>query len=115
MTQRIDILKLLNIRHPIIQAPMVGVSTPELAAAVSNAGALGSIGLGGSTAEQARALIRKTRALTNATLPYARLLAREGVDGAFKTDAGLVPGLNTRGGEIAHPAVAEAHAEMKAA
>lgn len=66
MTQRTDILKLLNIRHPIIQAPMVGVSTPELAAAVSNAGALGSIGLGGSTAEQARALIRKTRALTNA-------------------------------------------------
>ncbi len=33
----------LGIRHPIIQAPMAGVSTPELAAAVSNAGALGSI------------------------------------------------------------------------
>ena len=59
--------------------------------------------------------VTSTRALTNATLPYARLLAREGVDGAFKADAGLVPGLNTRGGEIAHPAVAEAHAEMKAA
>ena len=66
MTQRTDILNLLNIQHPIIQAPMVGVSTPELAAAVSNAGALGSIGLGGSTAAQARELIRKTRALTNA-------------------------------------------------
>lgn len=66
MTQRTDILDLLNIQHPIIQAPMVGVSTPQLAAEVSNAGALGSIGLGGSTPEQARALIQKTRALTAA-------------------------------------------------
>jgi nitronate monooxygenase len=37
---------LLGIRYPIIQAPMAGVSTPNLAAAVSDAGALGSIGLG---------------------------------------------------------------------
>jgi NAD(P)H-dependent flavin oxidoreductase YrpB (nitropropane dioxygenase family) len=36
----------LDIDYPIIQAPMAGVSTPELAAAVSNAGALGSLGLG---------------------------------------------------------------------
>lgn len=49
---------------PIIQAPMVGVSTPQLAAAVSNAGGLGSVGLGASTAAQARQLIHDTRALT---------------------------------------------------
>ena len=36
----------LGLRHPIIQAPMTGTATPQLAAAVSNAGALGSIGLG---------------------------------------------------------------------
>lgn len=36
----------LNIRYPIIQAPMAGVSTPEMAAAVSNAGALGCISVG---------------------------------------------------------------------
>lgn len=54
----------LGVRHPIIQAPMVGVSTPALAAAVSNAGALGSIGLGASDAAQAREAIRATRALT---------------------------------------------------
>jgi nitronate monooxygenase len=59
-------LDLLKNRHPIIQAPMVGVSTPELAAAVSNAGALGSIGLGASSAAQAEAMIRTTRALTSA-------------------------------------------------
>src|SRR5690606_38715087 len=61
-----DIFATLGISHPIIQAPMVGVSTPQLAAAVSNAGALGSIGLGASNATQARELIRQTRELTKA-------------------------------------------------
>lgn len=37
---------LLGIRHPIIQAPMAGSSTPDLAAAVGAAGGLGSLGLG---------------------------------------------------------------------
>ncbi|MCF5709177.1 nitronate monooxygenase [Pseudomonas syringae] len=59
-----DLSHLLGIEHPIIQAPMVGVSTPALAAAVSNAGALGSIGLGASNPDQGRSLIRQTRALT---------------------------------------------------
>ncbi|HEY4468269.1 MAG TPA: nitronate monooxygenase [Klebsiella sp.] len=54
----------LDIDYPIIQAPMAGVSTPELAATVSNAGALGSLGLGSSTVEQAEALINRTRRLT---------------------------------------------------
>ncbi|HWM70916.1 MAG TPA: nitronate monooxygenase, partial [Steroidobacteraceae bacterium] len=31
---------------PIIQAPMAGTSSPALAATASNAGALGSIGVG---------------------------------------------------------------------
>lgn len=43
---------------------MAGISTPELAAAVSNAGALGSLGVGAMTAQQARDAIRATRALT---------------------------------------------------
>ena len=58
----------LDIDYPIIQAPMAGVSTPELAAAVSDAGALGSLGLGSSTVEQAEALINHTRRLT--TRPF---------------------------------------------
>ena len=36
--------ELLHLRYPIIQAPMAGVTTPELTTAVSNAGALGSHG-----------------------------------------------------------------------
>ncbi|MBN7798332.1 NAD(P)H-dependent flavin oxidoreductase [Parahaliea mediterranea] len=55
----------LAITHPIIQAPMVGVSTPALAAAVSNAGGLGSIGIGASAPAAAREMIRATRALTD--------------------------------------------------
>ncbi len=65
MNRTSDLLRLLGVQHPIIQAPMVGVSTPELAAAVSNAGALGSIGLGASTPAQSEALIRATRELTH--------------------------------------------------
>ena len=44
---------------------MAGVSTPELAAAVSNAGALGSIAVGAVNATAARQLIQSTRALTD--------------------------------------------------
>jgi nitronate monooxygenase len=63
-----ELLKLLNIQHPIIQAPMAGVSTPQLAAAVSEAGALGSIAVGAGTAAQARAAIAQVRQLT--TKPF---------------------------------------------
>ena len=54
----------LGILHPIIQAPMAGVSTPTLVAAVSEAGGLGSLGLGAATLEQMAQQIRDTRQLT---------------------------------------------------
>lgn len=59
-----SLLKLLNIELPIVQSPMVGVSTPKLAAAVSNAGGLGSIGIGASSVDQARSMLRETASLT---------------------------------------------------
>lgn len=55
----------LGITHPIIQAPMAGVSTPALAAAVSHAGGLGCLGLGAMTTSAARQAIHATRALTD--------------------------------------------------
>jgi len=58
------LLARLGIARPIIQAPMAGVSTPAMAAAVSNAGGLGSLGVGATDAEGARRMIRETRALT---------------------------------------------------
>jgi nitronate monooxygenase len=55
------LLKTLGIELPIIQAPMAGVSTPAMAAAVSNAGALGSIGVGATDAAGARRMIAAIR------------------------------------------------------
>lgn len=60
-----NLLTLLGIDKPIIQAPMAGTSTPELAAAVSNAGGLGSLGVGAMNADGARKAIQATRALTS--------------------------------------------------
>ena len=55
------------LRHPIVQAPLAGgPSTPELAAAVSGAGALGFLAAGYKSAEAARADIARTRELTPA-------------------------------------------------
>jgi nitronate monooxygenase len=55
----------IGIDWPIFQAPMAGVSTPAMAAAVSKAGGLGALGIGAATPEQAREMIRATRALTD--------------------------------------------------
>jgi nitronate monooxygenase len=49
---------------PVVQAPMAGVSTPALAAAVSDAGGLGSVGVGTSTPAQAEQTIADVRRLT---------------------------------------------------
>lgn len=64
-SRHIPLLQLLGIDKPIIQAPMAGASTPALAAAVSNVGGLGSLGVGAMNAEGARKVIRETRALTD--------------------------------------------------
>ena len=48
------LLALLDIELPIVQAPMAGVSSPAMAAAVGNAGALGSIGVGAKAARSRR-------------------------------------------------------------
>lgn len=60
-----NIFLLPGIQYPIIQAPMAGVSTPALAAAVSNAGALGSLGVAAVDTAGARQMIEQTLALTH--------------------------------------------------
>jgi len=59
---------LLGVTHPIIQAPMAGSDTPALAAAVANAGGLGSIGCAFLLPEQFSAVYAETRAATNRAL-----------------------------------------------
>lgn len=56
--------ELLEIDHPIIQAPMAGTTTPAMAAAVSNAGGLGSHGCAALSAER---LEQDLEALARAT------------------------------------------------
>ena len=58
------VIDLLGVAHPILQAPMAGTTNPTLVAAVSNAGALGGHGAGGSSPEELRSSIREIRALT---------------------------------------------------
>ena len=56
----------VGIQYPLIQAPMAGgATTPELVAAVSNAGALGSFGAAMSTPTAIRDAITRIRALTD--------------------------------------------------
>lgn len=56
----------LDIRYPILQAPMAGgPTTPELVAVVSNAGGLGNLGAGYLTPEQIRNAIHQTKKLTD--------------------------------------------------
>ena len=62
---RIEMLDTLGVTLPIVQAPMAGVSTPALAAAVSNAGGLGSIGIGATDPSGARKMIEEVRAATD--------------------------------------------------
>lgn len=55
----------LGLQLPIIQAPMAGTSTVAMAAAVSSAGGLGSLGLGNCTVEQAREQIQQLKRATS--------------------------------------------------
>lgn len=59
-----SLTRLLNIDMPIILAPMSNAVSPELAAAVSNAGGLGMLSATWRDLESTRQVIRKTRSLT---------------------------------------------------
>ena len=66
---RTALTELLNIRFPIIQAPMSPITTAALVAAVSNAGGLGSIAAARMSPQQLQAEIRDVQRLTR--LPFA--------------------------------------------
>lgn len=78
-------LRRLGVEHPIFLAPMAGgPSTPELAAAVSNAGGLGSLGCAYLSPEQAEASIRRTHELTSR--PISVNLFAGGYDRSSRVD-----------------------------
>ncbi|MEO2099496.1 MAG: nitronate monooxygenase [Flavobacteriaceae bacterium] len=59
-----ELTRLLNVKYPIIQAPMLGVGTPQMVAAATRAETLGSLPLGDLPAEECKAKIQKTKAIS---------------------------------------------------
>jgi len=98
MVVKTRVTEMLGIEHPIIVGGMTGCGTPELAAACSNAGGLGTFAIhNAGTPEGGRAWIRKCRELTSkpfgvnlTILPsmgepppyeeYAKVIVEEGVE-----------------------------------
>ncbi len=60
--------ELLGLTWPILQSPMGGVATPKLAAAVSNFGALGGLGMWGLSVDEVRRTILRFRQLSQGPL-----------------------------------------------
>lgn len=86
--KRTKICDLLDIKYPIVQAPMAYIAGPELAAGVSNAGGLGVVGpLAGVSltpsrgnlnivGERTRQQIKTTRSLTNKPFAINVIISR---------------------------------------
>ena len=62
---RTSVTELLGIEHPIIQAPIGGLSVPALAGAVANAGGLGLMAQGWMTPDEIRESIAAAQAITD--------------------------------------------------
>ncbi|MFM8754330.1 MAG: NAD(P)H-dependent flavin oxidoreductase [Phenylobacterium sp.] len=65
MTLHTKLCDLLGVKHPVMLAGMGGVSYAELAAAVTNAGGYGVLGMAGQGPDFIRAQMRKVRNLTD--------------------------------------------------
>ncbi|PTT33264.1 nitronate monooxygenase [Chryseobacterium sp. HMWF028] len=59
------ISKKLEIKYPVVQAPMFGVSTVQMAAAAAKANCLGSLALADLSADQSVELIREMKKMTD--------------------------------------------------
>ncbi len=85
----------LGVRLPIFQAPMAGgATTPELVAAVCNAGGLGALGAGYMTPEAIEAACEQIRALTERPFQVNLFVPERGLQegaGAEAASAALQP------------------------
>lgn len=68
MWPRRDLIDLLGVSHPIVQAPMASAATPELAAAVASAGGVGSLGAAMLDPDAVSEQYRRARAATQGVL-----------------------------------------------
>jgi len=67
MNWKNQLTQLLQLDYPIIQAPMYGVSTPQMVASAAKAGCLGSLALGDLPAEKCIEQIQLTKKLCKET------------------------------------------------
>lgn len=74
---------------PILQAPMVGASSPEMTLAVSQAGGLGSLGAGALAPEAIGPAVEALRSQTDAPFGVNLLMAPSAAPGAEVIDAAL--------------------------
>ncbi len=80
------LLNTLNLTYPIIQAPMAGATTPELAATVSNFGGLGSLGAGMTAPNVLDSQINTIKALTDRPFMINLMVLSEYDSNTFDTD-----------------------------
>jgi nitronate monooxygenase len=80
------LIERLGLAWPIIQAPMGIMSTPALAAAVSNAGGLGGLGLWGLSSEEAGRRVAGFRQMSGGSINVNYPLWPEPTAGADVTD-----------------------------
>ena len=99
MFENNKLTKLLNIKYPIIQGGMAGVSESTLVAAVSNAGGLGVIGSGFAQPAWLEEEVKKTKSLTDKPFGVNLLLQNTGAPELMKVIIGnKVPVVFTGGG-----------------
>lgn len=99
---KLNLMAMLGIEHPIIQAPMAGVTTPEFVATSAEAGILGSIGAGYLSAEETRNFIREVKSLT--MKPFAvNLFVPETVNPSQEQLRGAYEALQPIGKELGIP------------
>ena len=92
---RTEICEMLGVRHPIIQTGMGWVATPELVAAVCNAGAMGFLAAATLPPDRVEAEIAKVRALTDQPFGVNFLMDAPGAD--VITDAIIRSGVKAAG------------------
>lgn len=85
------VCRLFGIQHPIIQAGMGVFTSAGLAAAVSNAGALGSVGAGNRTAEGLQSEIEQVRRLSQKPFAVNHLVSNLDRDAFALTLKARVP------------------------
>ncbi|WP_312922069.1 NAD(P)H-dependent flavin oxidoreductase [Empedobacter brevis] len=65
MTWQNDLTDLFGVKYPVIQAPMFGVTTPQMVAGASRIGCLGSLPIADLDAEDALKKIHETKKITD--------------------------------------------------